>query len=89
MQRYARPSTVVLTHSAFLTTLPLATLTVGLQDLHPHLVAAARALAATASAVLRAIVFPPSRPCLIAGLVFAALQRVGDLPRLLGTDETD
>lgn len=76
MQRYARPSTVVLAHSAFLTTLPLATRTVGLQDLHPHLVAAAPAMAATASAVLRAIVSPSVRPCLIARLVFAELQRV-------------
>ncbi len=71
LQSYGRPHTVVLSHGAFLTTLPLATLTVGLQNLNPQLVEAARTMGATGSAVFRTIVFPYVRPYLIAGFVFA------------------
>jgi len=71
LQSYGRPYTVVLSHGVFLTTLPLATLTVGLQNLNPQLVEAARTMGATGSAVFRTIVFPYVRPYLIAGFVFA------------------
>ena len=71
LQSYGQPYTVVLSHGAFLTTLPLATLTVGLQNLNPQLVEAARTMGATGGTVFRTIVFPYVRPYLIAGFVFA------------------
>jgi putative spermidine/putrescine transport system permease protein len=71
LQSYGRPYTVALSHGAFLTTLPLATLTVGLQNLNPQLVEAARTMGATGGAVFRTIVFPYVRPYLLAGFVFA------------------
>ena len=71
LQSYGQPHTVVLSHGAFLTTLPLATLTVGLQNLNPQLVEAARTMGATGGTVFRTIVFPYVRPYLIAGFAFA------------------
>ncbi|MEX2501491.1 MAG: ABC transporter permease [Trueperaceae bacterium] len=71
LQSYGQAYTVVLSHGAFLTTLPLATLTVGLQNLNPQLVEAARTMGATGGTVFRTIVFPYVRPYLIAGFVFA------------------
>jgi putative spermidine/putrescine transport system permease protein len=68
---YGAPYTVVLSHAAFLTTLPLATLTVGLQNLDPRLVEAARTMGAGGGAVFRTVVFPIVRGYLIAGFVFA------------------
>ena len=71
LQSYGRPYTVAFSHGAFLTTLPLATLTVGLQNMNPQLVEAARTMGATGGTVFRTIVFPYVRPYLIAGFAFA------------------
>ena len=77
------------TRGALLSTLRLATLTLGLQILNPHPVEVARARGATANAVLRTSIFPTVRPSMIAGFVFTELRRAGDLPRLLANDLTD
>ncbi len=71
LQSFGRPYTVVLSHGVFLTTLPLATLSVGLQTLNPQMVEAATTMGATGRTVFRTIVLPYLRPYLIAGFVFA------------------
>jgi putative spermidine/putrescine transport system permease protein len=71
LQSFGRPYTVVLSHGVFLTTLPLATISVGLQSLNPQLIEAATTMGATGRAVFRTIVLPYLRPYLIAGFVFA------------------
>jgi putative spermidine/putrescine transport system permease protein len=71
LRSYGAPYTVVLSHAAFLTTLPLATLTIGLQNLDPRWVEAARTMGAGGGAVFRTIVLPFVRPYLIAGFTFA------------------
>lgn len=68
---YGRPYTVVLSHAAFLTTLPLATIMLGLRTLHPEMLEAATTMGADEGAVLRTIVLPFVRPYLIAGFLFA------------------
>lgn len=71
LQSFGKPYTVVLSHGVFLTTLPLATLTVGLQSLNPQLVEAAITMGARGRTVFRTIVVPYIRPYLIAGFTFA------------------
>lgn len=71
LQSFGRPYTVVLSHGVFLTTLPLATVSVGLQSLDPRLIEAATTMGATGRTVFRTIVLPYLRPYLIAGFVFA------------------
>ena len=71
LQSFGRPYTVVLSHGVFLTTLPLATISVGLQSLNPQLIEAATTMGATGRTVFRTIVLPYLRPYLIAGFVFA------------------
>jgi putative spermidine/putrescine transport system permease protein len=71
LQSFGRPYTVVLSHGVFLTTLPLATISIGLQSLNPQLIEAATTMGATGRAIFRTIVLPYLRPYLIAGFVFA------------------
>lgn len=71
LQSYGRPYTVVLSHAIFLTTLPLATITLGLQTLNPQMVEAARTLGADARQVFFTVILPFIRPYVIAGYLFA------------------
>lgn len=71
LQSYGRPYTVVLSHGVFLTTLPLATITLGLQTLNPQLIEAATTMGAAGGAVFRTIILPYIRPYVLAGFIFA------------------
>ncbi len=71
LQSFGKPYTVVLSHGVFLTTLPLATISLGLQTLNPQLVEAATTMGATGRTVFRTIVLPHIRPYLLAGFIFA------------------
>lgn len=71
LQSYGRPYTVVLSHGVFLTTLPLATLTLGLNTLHPQMIEAAAVLGAGPATVFRTVILPHVRPYLLAGFIFA------------------
>ncbi len=70
-QSYGKPYTVVLTHAAFLITLPLATISLGLRSLNPQLIEAATTLGASSATVFRTVIFPAIRPYLLAGYIFA------------------
>ena len=71
LQSYGRPYTVVLTHAAFLVTLPLATLSLGLRGMNPQLVEAATTMGADSATVFRTVIFPSIRPYILAGYIFA------------------
>jgi len=68
---YGRPYTVVLSHGAFLTTLPLATISLGLATMSMEMVEASITMGANDGTVFRTIVLPYVRPYLIAGFIFA------------------
>jgi putative spermidine/putrescine transport system permease protein len=68
---YGKPYTIVLSHAAFLITLPLATISMGLRSMNPQLIEAATTLGANSATVFRTIIFPFIRPYLIAGYIFA------------------
>ena len=71
LQSYGRPYTVVLSHAAFLITLPLATLSLGLRSMNPQLIEAATTLGANSATVFYTVIFPSVRPYLLAGYIFA------------------
>lgn len=71
LQSYGRGYSVVLSHGVFLTTLPLATITLGLQTLQPQLIEAARTMGAAGGTVFRTVILPHIRPYVIAGFIFA------------------
>ncbi len=71
LQSFGKPYTVVLSHAAFLVTLPLATISLGLQSMNAESIEAATTLGADNSTVFRTIVFPYIRPYMMAGFVFA------------------
>jgi putative spermidine/putrescine transport system permease protein len=71
LQSFGRPYTVVLSHGIFLTTLPLATITLGLQTLDPQLAEAARTLGADSRTTFRTVILPSVRPYILAGYIFA------------------
>ncbi|CAN5900124.1 ABC transporter permease [soil metagenome] len=71
LQSFGKPYTVVLSHAAFLVTLPLATVSLGLRSLNAETVEAAITLGADGGTVFRTVIFPSIRPYLVAGFVFA------------------
>ncbi len=68
---YGRPYTVVLSHGAFLTTLPLATISLGLGTMNMEMVEASITMGANDNTVFRTIVLPFVRPYVVAGFLFA------------------
>ena len=70
LQSYGRPYTVVLSHAAFLVTLPLATVSLGLRSMNPQLIEAATTMGTNSRAVFRTVIFPSIRPYLLAGYIF-------------------
>jgi putative spermidine/putrescine transport system permease protein len=71
LQSYGRPYTVTFSHGVFLTTLPLATITFGLQTINPQTIEAAVTMGANGATVFRTVILPFIRPYLLAGLIFA------------------
>lgn len=71
LQSFGKPYTVVLTHAAFLITLPLATVSLGLRSMNPQLIEAATTMGANGATVFRTIIFPFIRPYILAGYIFA------------------
>lgn len=71
LNSFGRPYTVVLTHAAFLITLPLATISLGLRTMNPQLIEAATTMGANSATVFRTIIFPYTRPYILAGYIFA------------------
>jgi putative spermidine/putrescine transport system permease protein len=71
LNSFGRPYTVVLTHAAFLITLPLATISLGLRTMNPQLLEAATTMGANSATAFRTIIFPYIRPYILAGYIFA------------------
>lgn len=71
LRSYGEPYTIVLSHAVFLTTLPLATIALGLRSLNPQLIEAAVTMGAAGGAVFRTVIFPFIRPYIVAGFLFA------------------
>jgi len=61
----------VISHAVFLVTLPLVTISLGLQAIDPALIEAARVMGATRAKVLRTVVMPLIVPYMISGYAFA------------------
>jgi putative spermidine/putrescine transport system permease protein len=68
LQSFGKPYTVVLSHAAFLITLPLATISLGLRSINGETLEAATTLGANGPTAFRTIILPFIRPYLIASL---------------------
>lgn len=67
---YGRMEAVIISHGIFFTTLPLMTISLGLESIEPEVVEAAETMGANRWTVLRTIVLPMVRPYLISGYAF-------------------
>ncbi len=68
---YGQMTATVVSHAVFLVTLPLVTISLGLQAVDPALIEAARVMGATRAKVLRTVVLPLILPYMISGYAFA------------------
>jgi putative spermidine/putrescine transport system permease protein len=68
---YGNIVTTIISHAIFFTTLPLVTVTLGLQSIDRQIIEAATTMGADARAVFRTVVLPLVRPYLISGYAFA------------------
>ncbi len=68
---YGQMTATVISHAVFLVTLPLVTISLGLQAIDPALIEAARVMGATRGKVLRTVVLPLVLPYMISGYAFA------------------
>ncbi len=68
---YGQMTATILSHGIFLVTLPLVTISLGLQGIDPALLEAARTMGATRGQVLRTVVMPLVLPYLVSGYAFA------------------
>lgn len=68
---YGRMAATILSHGIFLVTLPLVTLSLGLQAIDRSLIEAAQTMGATRGQVLRSVVLPLIVPYLVSGYAFA------------------
>ncbi len=68
---YGSMAATVVSHGIFLVTLPLVTVTLGLNAIDPALLEAARTMGATRGQVLRSVVLPLVLPYLVSGYAFA------------------
>ena len=68
---YGRIENVIIAHGIFLVTLPLMTLSLGLEAIEQDMIEAARTMGAGEATVFRTIILPWIRPYLISGFAFA------------------
>ena len=68
---YGSRLTIILSHSVFLTTLPLLTITLGLRSINLEIIDAAESLGATEYKLFRSIIIPLITPYIFSGLCFA------------------
>lgn len=68
---YGQLPATVISHAVFLVTLPLVTISLGLQSIDPQLLEAARTMGADQGKVFRTVTFPLIRPYMISGFAFA------------------
>lgn len=68
---YGQPWTAVISHAIFFVTLPLVTLTLGLESIDRSLIEAASTMGADERTVLRTVILPLILPNLVCGYAFA------------------
>ncbi|MFD1343053.1 ABC transporter permease [Litorisediminicola beolgyonensis] len=68
---YGRIEATIISHAIFLVTLPLVTISLGLQSVNEELLEAARSMGADARTTFRTVTFPLVRPYLVSGFAFA------------------
>jgi len=68
---YGQMGAVIVSHGIFFVTLPLVTVSLGLESIEPEVVEAARTMGADNRQVFRTIVVPLVRPYMISGYAFA------------------
>jgi len=68
---YGRMEAVMVSHGIFFVTLPLVTVSLGLESIEPEVVEAARTMGADGRQVFRTVVVPLVRPYMISGYAFA------------------
>lgn len=68
---YGRIEATIISHAVFLVTLPLVTISLGLQSVDAQLLEAARTMGADERKTFRTVTFPLIRPYMISGFAFA------------------
>jgi putative spermidine/putrescine transport system permease protein len=68
---YGRIEATIISHAVFLVTLPLVTISLGLQSIDAQLLEAARTMGADERKTFRTVTFPLIRPYMISGFAFA------------------
>jgi len=68
---YGQLGAVVISHGIFFVTLPLVTISLGLESIEPEVIEAAETMGADARAVFRTVTLPLIRPYMISGYAFA------------------
>ena len=68
---YGQMLATIISHGIFLVTLPLVTISLGLESVDQQLVEAARTMGADRKTVFRTVIFPLVRPYMISGFAFA------------------
>lgn len=68
---YGQISATIISHGVFLVTLPLVTISLGLESIDKQLIEASRTMGANEKTVFRTVIFPLARPYMISGFAFA------------------
>lgn len=68
---YGQIGATIISHGVFLVTLPLVTISLGLEAIDKQLIEAARTMGANERSVFRTVIFPLARPYMISGFAFA------------------
>lgn len=68
---YGQIGATIISHGVFLVTLPLVTISLGLESIDKQLIEASRTMGANDRNVFRTVIFPLVRPYMISGFAFA------------------
>ena len=68
---YGQIGATIVSHGVFLVTLPLVTISLGLEAIDRQLIEASRTMGANDRTVFRTVIFPLARPYMISGFAFA------------------
>jgi len=68
---YGHILTTIISHAIFLVTLPLVTISLGLNSMNPQLIEAAKVMGANRKTILTTVILPTVKPYIISGFAFA------------------
>lgn len=75
---YGSMIATIISHAVFLVTLPLVTISLGLDSIDKSLVEAARTMGANARTTFRTVIFPLVRPFMVSGFAFAMVLSLNE-----------